>query len=160
MELTNIPEPPSIITGTNASVSPTHALNIVPAVVQAPKMALYISRLSTDTTKEKVEKTVKHFLGTDDVLVHCLWRKDTDLSTVTFLSFKVLIPASLRTKALNPATWPSGLPIREFVDRKNSKALPSFVMPSQTNYTPVTDMPITDEQPPECLNTTLIYPVL
>ena len=102
------PKSPTDITGTNTTTSPTHLLNTVPASTRTAKLGFYISRPFLDTSKERVENVVKHLLGTDDVKAICLLRKDADMSSVTFISYKVI----------NSDTWPAGLPVREFDERK------------------------------------------
>lgn len=116
--LEHTPKPPITITGTKTITSPTQMLKVVPAASIMPKLALYLPRLAPDTFKDNVLNFVRKHLDTEEITVYCLLRKDANPSTITFLSFKVLIPEQLCTKALSPETWPNGFTVCEFVDKR------------------------------------------
>ncbi|XP_052871067.1 uncharacterized protein LOC128276649, partial [Anopheles cruzii] len=97
------PRPPPLAVGTAAKI----AIGTVAA--PTPKLWLFLSRLATDVTEEQVSDMVSKSLDAKDVLVKRLLPKDRDLSTVSFLSFRVGVPLALRDKALDPSTWPNGV---------------------------------------------------
>ncbi|XP_052863692.1 uncharacterized protein LOC128270333 [Anopheles cruzii] len=102
---------PPLVVGT----APKQLIKTVPA--PQPRMWLFISRLSTDTTDEQVSDMVCQCLGDTDVVIRRLLARDRDIASVSFLSFKVGLPPALREKALDPATWPAGVSFREFVSK-------------------------------------------
>lgn len=78
---------------------------------------LYISRIRPDVTTEAVQAMVKANLNVDDdPTVVKLIPKEKDISTLTFVSFKIGLDPSMKPKALDPETWPEGLLFREFED--------------------------------------------
>lgn len=106
----------------------SNAVNLVPAPNR--RMWLFISRLATDSTDEAVHSMVTDCLGSNDVEVRRLVRDNIDVSTLSFLSFKVGVPADLKDKALDPRTWPRGLLFREFVFRPRTYDAVSITIPS------------------------------
>ncbi|XP_035794895.1 uncharacterized protein LOC118468183 [Anopheles albimanus] len=116
---TAAPSNPPLVTGT----APKVLVKTVPTL--QPKLWLFFSRLTTDTTDEQITDMVRQCLGDTEVIVRRLLARDRDVTSVPFLSFKVGVPCALRLKALDPATWPHGVCFREFVDR------PRHVNPQQ-----------------------------
>ncbi|XP_050093838.1 uncharacterized protein LOC126576573 [Anopheles aquasalis] len=110
-QTTVAPTNPPLVVGTASKT----LVKTVPAY--QPKLWLFFSRLTRDTTDEQVADMVHHCLGVNDVLVRRLLARDRDVTSVPFLSFKVGVPLALRERALDPATWPHGVSFREFVDR-------------------------------------------
>ncbi|XP_055622381.1 uncharacterized protein LOC129765949 [Toxorhynchites rutilus septentrionalis] len=83
---------------------------------------------------------VKANLNTDDELsVFKLIAKDKDISTLSFVSFKVGLDPSLKTKALDSETWPEGVLFREFEDFGSQKfsEITSPYIPSSSRSFPV-----------------------
>lgn len=81
------------------------------------KFWLYLSRIRPDVSNEAVCSMVKANLELEsDPVVVKLVPKGKDISTLSFVSFKIGIDDDLKTKALDPATWPEGILFREFED--------------------------------------------
>lgn len=79
------------------------------------KFWLYLSRIQPDVTNEAVSAMVKANLETNDnPIVAKLVPKGRDVAMLSFVSFKIGIDKGLKTKALDPATWPEGILFREF----------------------------------------------
>lgn len=79
------------------------------------KFWLYLSKIRPDVTVEAVSAMIKANLDlTSDPTVVKLVPRDKDISTLSFVSFKVGLDPSLKNKALDPETWPQGLLFREF----------------------------------------------
>lgn len=78
---------------------------------------LYLSRIQPDVEIEAVASMIKSNLRIDsNPAIVKLIPKDKDISTLSFVSFKVGLDPSLKVMALNPETWPEGLLFREFQD--------------------------------------------
>ncbi|XP_058064525.1 uncharacterized protein LOC131214157 [Anopheles bellator] len=99
-------------------------------------MWLYISRLAPSVTDEQVASMVTNCLGSGEYIVKRLLRKDADTATLSFLSFKVGLPETMRHKALQPTTWPSGVQIREFVDYHAHPSAPLTELEAPLNPMP------------------------
>lgn len=109
---------PPLIAGTASGIS----VKTVPEPER--RLWLYLSRLSPDTVDEQVSDMVCQCLDISDVTVRRLLSKDRDIASVTFLSYKVGIPLSLRKRALDPSTWPNGLLFREFIEKPRPSSAP------------------------------------
>ena len=83
---------------------------------------LYMSRIRPDVTSEVISAMAKVNLEIDnDPVVVKLVPKGKDISTLTFVSFKIGFDLNLKTKALDPETWPEGILFREFEDYGSQK---------------------------------------
>lgn len=86
--------------------------------------AVWVSKLHRDTTEEELLAYVKdQVVGstTDEYKVRKLVKKDRELSSYTFISFKITCPERMLQTLLDPSKWPSSCQIREFeVDRITS----------------------------------------
>ncbi|KXJ70093.1 hypothetical protein RP20_CCG024858 [Aedes albopictus] len=97
------------------------------------KFWLYLSRIRPDVTNEQISEMVKANLELDEAPnVVKLVAKDADVSRMNFISFKVGLDPVLKTRALDPSTWPEGLMFREFEEYSAQK----FRKPSVVNLTP------------------------
>ena len=86
------------------------------------KFWLYLSRIHPSVTSDAVSSMVKANLEIDDNPdVIKLVPKEKDVNTLSFVSFKIGLDPSLKTKALDPAVWPEGLILREFEDYRSQK---------------------------------------
>lgn len=104
----------------------------------ANKFWLYLSRIRPDVTNEEMSAMVRANLDTtQDPEVVKLVAKGTDISNMTFISFKIGLDPSLRTIALDPASWPEGIMFREFEDYSAQ----NFRKPSAIHLTPTSSMP-------------------
>lgn len=101
-----------------------------------PKFWVYLSRISPDVTAEQVISMVKSRLATEDVVAFRLVPKDRDISTLSFVSFKVGMKQELRAKALTASTWPTGIYFREFEEKGRREQ--NFWKPSETAHPEVT----------------------
>lgn len=79
-----------------------------------PKFYLYLSRIAPEVSVEQVTALVKKRLDADDILVTRLVAKGRDVSTLSFVSFKVGMNPEHKIKALSTSTWPKGIVFREF----------------------------------------------
>lgn len=77
---------------------------------------VYITKISPDVSESDVLDLAKERLRTEDVVVKSLVPRGKPLSTLSFVSFKVGVRKDLKSKAMDPATWPQGIQFREFVD--------------------------------------------
>lgn len=76
---------------------------------------IYLSRLDPSHTVEDIAVTAQECLGTNEPpKVVLLVKKDADLSKLNFVSFRVEVPNELKDVALQAATWPTGVLVREF----------------------------------------------
>lgn len=116
------------------------------------KFWLYLSRIRPDVANDAICDMVKANLALDvnpDVVK--LVPKDKDISMLSFVSFKIGLDPSIKSKALDPATWPTGLLFREFEDYgfqkfriplKPRNPTTPLLQPQDTSpyATPVTDL--------------------
>lgn len=117
---------------------------------QSAKFWLYLSRIQPNVTCEAVSAMAKANLETNDnPVVVKLVPKGRDISTLTFVSFKIGIDETLKSKALDPATWPEGILFREFENFGAQRIqiptkMPRFLTPSSlsaaTPDTPVMNL--------------------
>lgn len=113
------PQPPAALSGTSDSLSPSFDNFAVRPPSQ--KFWLYLSRISRDVTTEQVKALASRRLGTDDVDVVRLVAKGRDVSTLSFISFKVGLCENVKQKALSSSTWPRGIVFREFQDTRTNE---------------------------------------
>ena len=92
----------------------------VPVVTPAPtvKFWLYLSKLNPLISDSDVKMIVSRCLKTTEPGdVVRLVPKGKDVSTMSFVSFKIGLDPELRNAALNPSSWPSGILFREFINQ-------------------------------------------
>lgn len=86
--------------------------------------AIWVSGLHRDTTEQEIESYVKGLVGgasTDQFQIRKLVKKDRELSSYSFVSFKISCPESNFGTFLDPKNWPSNCRLREFeMDRQMS----------------------------------------
>ena len=99
---------------------------------------------------------VKHALSIEDATAYCLIRQGTNTATLSFLSFKVLVPLTQRERALSPDTWPLGLSVREFVDYRAQQPGANFRLPPMRLSTPTTLSTAQDIRSPQLLDHTIL----
>ena len=100
------------------------------------KFWLYLSRIDPNVSCDAVSAMVKANLEiNDDPDIVKLVPKEKDISTLSFISFKIGLDPKLKTKALNPAVWPEGLILREFEDYRTQKF--RFPLKSRKPITPL-----------------------
>lgn len=104
---------------------------------------IFVSRLSPDTTTEEMASYVEQQLGTSDIVVYKLLAKDRDMSSVSFISFKIGIPHSLRSQALSSSIWPTHVVFREY--EKRTEMTQNFWRPQISPNQPVRSHPTQPE---------------
>lgn len=112
------PKSQPLMIGTSESLSPS--LGNFVAAAPSQKFWLYLSRISRDVTVEQVRTLATRRLGTDDIDVVRLVGKGRDVSTFSFISFKIGLNADLKSRALSSSTWPRGIYYREFQDNRSA----------------------------------------
>ena len=106
---------PPLLLGTGSTPSPSNVIATVPPVL--PKFWLYLSRIAKDVSADQICAFAKKRLGADDIQVTRLVAKGRDISTLSFVSFKIGMSMDLKSKALSTSTWPKGILYREFNNR-------------------------------------------
>lgn len=101
--------------------SPTLRPEGLVAGTEEPRFWLYLSRISRRVTEEQISKLATNRLGVTDLKVTRLVAKGRDVSRMKFISFKIGMHISLKTKALTQSLWPEGLVVREFEERSGEK---------------------------------------
>lgn len=104
---------------------------------QLPK-AIYVSRMQNDVTKEKIVGYIKSQmadLDENEISLRLLVKKDVDVSTRRFISYRLACTEALYEKFISPSFWPEHIEIGEFLeeprDRGNNVA--SFASPFAVN---------------------------
>lgn len=115
---------PDLMVGTSNSASPSHGVTVVPMAKE--KLWIYLSRISKEVTPEQITALANKRLGTEDAVAIRLVAKGRDVSTFSYVSFKVGIDAELKDKALSSSTWPSGIVFRQFSDNRENFWRPDF----------------------------------
>lgn len=86
---------------------------------------VYLGRLDPSHTEEEIAEMTQECLElTEPPKVRRLVKKDADISKLSVVSFRVLLPDGLRDTALQAGTWPTGIAVREF--DFDQKRVPSF----------------------------------
>lgn len=141
-----VSSPPPFRRGTGAPEA--HDPKCIP--LDSQMFWLFITRLRPNVTEENILTMACRRLSLNmaDIIVRKLVKRDTNCSTLSFVSFKVGLPASVQHVALSPTTWPPGLIFREFIDNRtrHERALTPV-------GTPVDDLTLTT--PPADLLTAL-----
>ena len=108
-----------------------------------PKKSIWISRLHRDTTEDDIEQYIKTAITSScDVAVRKLVKKDRDLTSYSFVSFRVTCTADFFDALMDPKIWPSTVTVREFeaIPNQNTTNFGSFFKPISelrpTNNTP------------------------
>lgn len=115
---------PALMGGTRKITNAVKVVATVPKPVD--KFWLYLSRIAPHVTEDDVTAMVRECVAGSEPVVKKLVKKEADLSSYAFVSFKVGLNAELRDNALNPSVWPDGLFFRAFDDRRQAE---DFWMP-------------------------------
>lgn len=100
------------------------------------KKAIYISRLQTSVTTEKIAhyiKTKTPDLKENDILLRMLVKKDQSLDDLTFISFRLSCTEELYVKLIDPSFWPEHVKIGEFIERERKQASVSDFFVNQSS---------------------------
>jgi hypothetical protein len=100
---------PAMIMGTGAATNGVITVN--------PRKWLYVSMLHPETTEESVIKLISTAMKSTATDFNCVKFLPRNMKDPTFISFKIGMPEDLLEGSLNPTLWPSGVAIREFIDR-------------------------------------------
>lgn len=105
------------------------------------KFWLYLSRIRPEVTDGAVcAMVVANLELKSNPEVVKLVPKDKDTSALSFVSFKIGLDPSFKSKALDPNTWPAGLMFREFEDYGSQKfRMPLKSMKPMTPLNPTVD---------------------
>lgn len=92
----------------------------VPSIVSTAaqnRFWLYLSGLNPQLTDGDIQKIVTRCLHTAEPVVAIrLVRKGMDVTNFSYVSYKIGLDPNLKNVALDPASWPTGMLFREFVD--------------------------------------------
>lgn len=110
------------VTGTSNNVigkepSPVTIRRNVRYNAPKPEKAIWISKLHRDTTEEELTSYIKDTIGitsTDQYQVRKLVKKDRELASYSFVSFRVTCPANMFDTLIDAKNWPTYCQIREF----------------------------------------------
>lgn len=118
--------------------------NFPKAVETIPKPAdkfwIYLSRIASYVTEDEIKALVEECLPDSKPVVRKLVKKDADLKSLAFISFKVGIDEQFCDRALDPAIWPTGIFFRAFEERRvvkdfwgpKTQKIPRTVSPNPT----------------------------
>lgn len=110
---------------------------IDPILIAPNRTWLFMSRFAPSVTEDNVADMVaaRLALRKDEIYVRRLVKRDADISTLHFISFKVAVPAEKRVAALSPASWPSNLAFREFQSvPRDVTAAPTTIPAAPTTF--------------------------
>lgn len=94
---------------------------------------LYLSRIRPDVTVDAICEMTKAYLNIENnPTVVKLVPKGKSIDSLSFVSFKIGLDPSLKSKALDPETWPEGLLFRQFENYGPAK----FHLPAASNVLP------------------------
>lgn len=125
----------SSASSSSASSSPLSSTKInakdqPPATLNKSCLSLYISNIANDVSGDEVAQMVCEAIGSKEVFsVKCLVSPWKNISTMDYVSFKVVIDAQYRNSALVNSNWPIGVRCREFRDHSSLAWRP----PNRTN---------------------------
>lgn len=122
------PSAKPVVIGTSNNVigKPPSPKQVRLDVRRTPKheKAIWVSRLHRDTTDEEMSLYIKNSIGitvADKFQVRKLVKKDRDISTYSFVSFRVTCSADIFNTLLDAEKWPNYCQIREFDLNQNAE---------------------------------------
>lgn len=85
---------------------------------------LYVSRLDPSTSAEQVVeyicKKVEHCKAADLVCRNLLKKDRSSEQSLTFISFKIAVPAKFFDSVSDPSIWPQNVLVREFIQKSEN----------------------------------------
>lgn len=107
----------------------------VPVVPPEPEYCwVYLSRIDPKATEDDILTLATECIPCDEPIeVRKLVKKDADLKSMRFISFKIGIDEKYREVALSAETWPDGVYFREFVDYQDRKSRSGFAKTPRLN---------------------------
>lgn len=91
--------------------------------VEKPKFdkAIWVSRFAPESTNEEIIDWISKEIPTKDIFqVHKLVKKDRDVSTLRFVSYKIEVSQRDFETMMNPDMWPEEVLVREFFSQKKT----------------------------------------
>ena len=106
-------------------VSDTKSIENFPKLVEtvpqpAAKCWIYLSRIAPHVSEDEISALVRECVPGAQPVVRKLIKKDADIKSFAFVSFKVGIDLQLKDVALDAANWPEGIYFRLFEERNSS----------------------------------------
>lgn len=101
--------------------------------------AIYVSRMQNDVTKEKIVEYMKSQmpeLNESGISLRLLLKKDVDVTTRRFISYRLACTDALYEKLIEPSFWPDHIEIGEFFEEsrdRGSNNMASFPSPLAMN---------------------------
>lgn len=119
------PDLPSLSCGTKKLSANIASISTVPP--EPEKCWVYLSRIAASATENDILALVTECIPCDEPIeVRKLVKKDADLTSMRFISFKIGVDEKYREVALNADTWPDGFYFREFVNYQDKKSGQGF----------------------------------
>lgn len=109
----------SLISGTKAAENFPKLVDTVPQ--PTAKFWIYLSRIAPHVSDNEITALVQECVPGAQPIVKKLVRKDADLNSFAFISFKVGIDLQFKDIALDASNWPTGIYFRQFEERNSSK---------------------------------------
>lgn len=99
---------------------------------------LYLSGILPEVPDSKVTELAESKLNSTNLRVVKLVAPGRDIKSLTFVSYKIGMPADLKPTALSTETWPRGIRFREFENKGSKKQFfwrPTEPTPNQSDLT-------------------------
>ena len=103
---------PTSVLGTGPLVS-----DIKAAPPAAPQKLLFLSNFDPLTTCDQVKSYILNQFDCSVQLCRKLVRKEVDVTSLQFVSFKISISINKMSLLLNPSDWPSGIRMGESIPK-------------------------------------------
>lgn len=108
----------NLICGTRATENFPKLVDTVPK--PAEKFWLYLSRIAPHVSEDEIAALVQSCIPGAQPIVKKLIRKDADVKSFAFISFKIGLDLHLKNTALDASNWPKGIYFRPFEERNRS----------------------------------------
>ena len=120
---TETPRRPKILSdlmgGTKSAENCSNLVDTVPQPTE--KCWIYLSRIAPHVTEDEITALIKECVPAAQPVVRKLVKKDADIRSFAFISFKVGIDIQLKEVALDAKNWPKGIYFRLFEERNSAK---------------------------------------
>lgn len=112
-----------------------------------PKKSIWISQLHRDTTEDDITKYVKSIVKSSaEFTVRKLVKKDREISSYSFVSFRVTCSLELFELLMNAELWPASVNIREFEQSSNKNGISLHEFLPKLHGTTDTDIPSNNKE--------------
>lgn len=112
----SVPKPVEVETGASPSQVSQTIPEMCELVVVPPRKTVFVSRLSADTSVEKIVSYLRNHL-TDFNDNDCKVLKFNYSQPRDIASFRIIVPEKVFSILVNKSFWPSGVLVREFIPR-------------------------------------------